>query len=325
MKRAWLLVLVLLLAANAAEASPVAVGASADPRSLPMAGHITYTIYAEWPAGWSVAPPHPPEQIGLFDVSCEPPVVTERAGGGGRLKLRCDLIAYEPGTIELPPLPVLVAGPGGVSELRQAPAISVEVRGPQIEKEPRPLKPQEIVRRDWARLALIAGIVVAALATLAVLIWLLARWWRGRPKKFKDIPGEPADLRALRRLHDPELDRLYREGHADPYYSQLTEIVREYLEGRFGLPAPDRTTSEILDELGEFNLEQHRAYLTDLFRTADLAKFADADVDRGRWLPDRQAAEAFVQTTRPVVAPPTPAVDAVPVAEAVNEEPEAKP
>ena len=323
MRRGWpLLVLALLLAVGAAQASPVAVGASAQPRTVEMAGRLTYTIYAEWPKGWTVAPPHPKNEEGMFDVACDQPEINERPGGGGRLQMRCDLIAFEPGTITLPQFPLTVSSADGASEQRLVPAVTIQVRGPEVGKEPRPLKPQEIVRRNWARIGLIALISLAALALLAVLIWLIVRWLRGRSRKVKDIPGEPPDQRALRRLHDRRLDELFREGRAKPYYTELTEIVREYLEGRFGLPAPDRTTSEILAELGAFNLEEHRAFLDDLFRQADLAKFAGMEVDRGRWHLDRQASEAFIERTRP--APEPAPAEPIPTAEPVPEEPREK-
>jgi hypothetical protein len=321
-RRAWPLLLALLLTASLAQASPVALGVSAQPRSIQMAHHVAYTLYAFWPKGWSVAPPRPKSEEGMFDVACDQPEIAEHAGRA-QMTMRCDLIAFEPGIVELPRLSVVITGPDGGSETRAFPSVSIEVKGPTVGKEPRPIKPPEVVRRDWARIGWIAGIVVASLAVAALLVWQIVRRLRGRRKKVKDIPGEPADSRALRRLHDPQLDRLFREGRAKPYYSELTEIVREYIEGRFGLPAPDRTTSEILADLGPFNLEAHRAFLSDIFRTADLAKFAGVEIDRGRWHPDRQASEAFVEQTRPAPEPAPPApVEAIPVAEPVREDKE---
>ena len=64
-----------------------------------------------------------------------------------------------------------------------------------------------------------------------------------------------------------------------PFYLQLTEIAKGYLEGRFGVPSLDRTTEEIRkdlllkqDALAPLSAEDVVAFL----QRCDLVKFARA-------------------------------------------------
>jgi hypothetical protein len=66
--------------------------------------------------------------------------------------------------------------------------------------------------------------------------------------------------------------------HAEPkeYYTQLTDILRTYIQGRFGINAMEMTSSEIINALME-NVQKSKEDLNELielFRTADLVKFA---------------------------------------------------
>lgn len=61
------------------------------------------------------------------------------------------------------------------------------------------------------------------------------------------------------------------------YHSELTYILREYLESRYGIQALEQTTSEILEQLREADFDKsHSVNLASLLQTADLVKFAKA-------------------------------------------------
>ena len=60
------------------------------------------------------------------------------------------------------------------------------------------------------------------------------------------------------------------------YYTDLSEIVREYIENRFNVPALEQTTIEIISSIqhkSEINSEQ-KAALKDLLQLSDMVKFA---------------------------------------------------
>jgi hypothetical protein len=144
--------------------------------------------------------------------------------------------------------------------------------------------------------------VLAALVVLGVAAWFLYRWWRRRqlPAAPPSIPVlSPYDraVRALQRLLD---DQLMPRGMADEFYTRLSDIVRHYLEGRFHLHAPERTTEEFLAEVSQSDAltREHKELLGAFLQECDLVKFArfrpgSADMQRAF-----EAAERFVHDTR---------------------------
>lgn len=62
----------------------------------------------------------------------------------------------------------------------------------------------------------------------------------------------------------------------DPFFVQLSDIVRRYLEDRFQLRAPEKTTEEFLEVAGGSPdlTAEHRGFLHQFLGYADRVKFA---------------------------------------------------
>ena len=96
------------------------------------------------------------------------------------------------------------------------------------------------------------------------------------------------------------LQRLREENPpVDVFYTRLSDIVRRYLEDRFQLRAPERTTEEFLYETSRNGLlsAEHKELLGRFLQECDLVKFARLqpdDTDRQRAY---DAAEKFVRET----------------------------
>ena len=138
------------------------------------------------------------------------------------------------------------------------------------------------VPHGWLWLALLGS----------ALLILLLFWWFKRRKPVVAIPVIPPfspleiALAALQKLKAANLP-------VEKFYTQLSDIVRQFIEGRYGLRAPERTTEEFL---AEARLpEQYMVLLQTFLQEADLVKFArhrpGAD-DMARAL---SAAEKFVR------------------------------
>ncbi len=118
------------------------------------------------------------------------------------------------------------------------------------------------------------------------------------PKK----PAIPPHRIAFDELEDLRTKRLWQNGRVKEYHSELTDIVRKYIENRFQFLALEMTTTEILAKAAQINIESKAAsLLEDMLVRADLVKFA-----KSQPLPDeheRSFSEAldFVKTTIPVL------------------------
>lgn len=111
---------------------------------------------------------------------------------------------------------------------------------------------------------------------------------------------------AMRELESLRSDKLCEQGREKEYYTRLTDILRQYLQGRFGINAMEMTSTQIRHIL-ELNDETRlsKSNMDRVLETADFVKFAKV-----RPLPDDNVAAynsavRFVEDTkpRPVVTP----------------------
>ncbi len=91
--------------------------------------------------------------------------------------------------------------------------------------------------------------------------------------KEKPVPAHIVAMQALEALSDK---KLWQNGRDKQYHTELTDILRQYIERRFEVPAMEKTSEEILDELYELAESQKAslANLKQILSIADLVKFA---------------------------------------------------
>jgi hypothetical protein len=137
------------------------------------------------------------------------------------------------------------------------------------------VKPPLSISITLAEILLYAGIVLL----IAALGYVFYRWWKKRQTKPGEVvwtaPPRPAHVIAYEELGRLKDKRLWQQGLVKEYYSELTEILRRYIENRYGVMALEQTTDEILFALQAFRLPP--AVVGDLesiLRNADLVKFA---------------------------------------------------
>jgi hypothetical protein len=135
------------------------------------------------------------------------------------------------------------------------------------------------------RKGVLIGFAVAALAVLAGL-WFGIRYLRGRESVSGEIVVPPHE-RAYAELQALLAQDLVERGLIKEFYTGVSAVLRQYIEDRYGLNAPERTTEEFLMELGEDDIlmEEQKQLLKEFLTHCDLVKFAEfkpvsADVRR---------------------------------------------
>lgn len=124
----------------------------------------------------------------------------------------------------------------------------------------------------WWRLS---GLALLVLVVCATGLWL---WWRrGGAGQAGATALPPGDV-ARRRLQQA-LELL---GQPPSFVAEVSAAVREYLEGRFGWRAPERTTEEFIGELQARGglPDADRQALADFLGACDMVKFAGVRPDR---------------------------------------------
>ncbi len=103
-----------------------------------------------------------------------------------------------------------------------------------------------------------------------------------------------------------ELDRLEREGLVDRgdfhgFWVRLSGTVREYVERRFEIAAPEQTTKEFLAQAKDHPMigAEHRHILADFLRAADMVKFAAHRPAERECASGLGAARDFIRDTEP--------------------------
>ena len=124
------------------------------------------------------------------------------------------------------------------------------------------------------------ALIVIVLAGIAYLIY-----YRKTHKKIKEEvveekkkPTIPAIITARAKLAEMKDNELWNSANTKDYYTDLTDIAREYLEGQFEIDAVEMTTDEIMEAVNALNLNSvTKTKLQETLTTADFVKFAKAN------------------------------------------------
>nr|WP_245871675.1 BatD family protein [Sediminicola luteus] len=174
---------------------------------------------------------------------------------------------------------------------------------------------QEVSKGPWRIWGLpwyiFFGIVLAVLAALAFGIY----YFFFRKKQLTEAEKEallPPYDRALLELKRLENSRYIIQDEYKKYYSELTDIVRSYLEEEVNVSAMESTTDELITKLemmadaGSLDLENDTIkQFKQVLQTADLVKFAKRKPESSVAEQDRKHIEHIVVKTKEAIPEPT--------------------
>ncbi|MBW6484391.1 MAG: hypothetical protein K0B10_15215 [Vicingaceae bacterium] len=133
-----------------------------------------------------------------------------------------------------------------------------------------PFSFKDWLKENWKWIAL--GI------TIILLIIYLIKYLKNRKptEQVKEIvPDIPNYIIALERLEKLREQKLWQAGKVKMYHSEISEILREYIESRFQINAMEETTDEIMYALRLQNIPNDvKEKLHQTLKLADLVKFA---------------------------------------------------
>lgn len=164
-----------------------------------------------------------------------------------------------------------------------------------ISKQVFDIKPVYKPPFNWAKFFIII-LIVLSIAALAVFLFFYIKKIRGNKQveeELKMVPLEKASVIALRELERIRNEKIWQQGRIKEYYTDVTQVVRQYIEHRFCIQALEMTTDEILQEMRLQRLleKEVEEKLKQTLLLADLVKFA-------KWTPafddnDRTLTTAF--------------------------------
>ena len=213
-------------------------------------------------------------EFGIVDYKSDPPrleddgtVVTSRT---------YELEPFLSGEYVIPPMTVVFHEEGDTTlHYLESDTIRVMVTSilPEDQKE---LEIREItgpadLPSDYRKALLIGAAIVLAAAAIVFLLWR-------RSRRLKEITARaiPAHERAFALLEKLLAEGLVEEERYAEFTARVSDILRSYIEDRFGLKAPERTTEEFLAEAGDgLDVEiEKKSILAQFLVHCDLVKFA---------------------------------------------------
>ncbi len=192
-----------------------------------------------------------------------------------QLTLKYIVTAWDSALYYLPPMEVSVGGKKYSSKSLALKVYTVDVDttdydaffGPKGEMDA-PFSWEDWRGAVWASLAA----VLLLLAAVALIVSLKT----GAPliRIIKKKPKTPPHQVALMEIARIKAERIGAQEDSKEYYTQLTDTLRTYIKERYKFNATEMTSGEIIERLTQENDESALAELSELFRTADLVKFA---------------------------------------------------
>lgn len=281
-----------LLVAGAARGATPVLTAQLDTGTITLGDPIRLRVRVERDAGdRTLFPELEEEALAPLVPRRASSVRTAEDGRGGAVDERTyELTTFTPDADRVPPLSVDVVRAGGDTLELSSPAIPIRVvpvRAPEEGDDLRPIKPPVAIPGGiplW-----LAGLLAAVLAVGVAL--LAARLLRRRASAPQAAaPAAPVDYeREFARI--AELGLLERGG-LKVYYTQLSEVMRRFLEHRLGIDAMERTTAQIAAAVADWPPPPDPQTLRQIVRfleAADLVKFAKAEppMSEARQAPER--------------------------------------
>lgn len=253
---------------------PVSFRAALSRDTITIAEHVTMLLEVRAREGYAAELPRfgeKLEQFGIVDYETARP---ELRGDTVVTRRTYELEPFLSGDYAIPPMTVRFRAEGDTTaymvesdtlRVRVNSILPDDISGLDIREIAGPAE----IPADYTR----AVVIAAAAAAVAVGIYLLWRRRRVKAPAIRRIPAHEAAYQALEMLLARRLveEKRYRE-----FTAEVADILRRYIEDRFGLRAPERTTEEFLQEAGtglDVGGDRTRI-LADFLIHCDLVKFA---------------------------------------------------
>ena len=243
-----------------------------------------------------------PDSLGLGSVEVFGAEILPPANEGGRAitRARFTLAAFELGDIEIPSFDIRVEAPNGSSTTLSTDPYVIMVQSVGLDeggdiraiRGPLGIPLSVIYVLPWI-------LLLALLVGLGYWLWVKRRPVEAGPRRLVVIPRFPHEdaYEALDRLRASDL---VGRGEIKEYHILASEIIRTYIEGRFGVCALEMTTGEAVGGLRGAGVPEDAVQTFGRFASrCDLVKFAKLWPAPDACWDSLEAARAFVDQTRP--------------------------
>jgi hypothetical protein len=268
------LIILSLIITRSAFAQELHFSARTDSSSYKIGEWVNVRVNARVPQAIASLFPSVKDSLGSFEVL----KIDEIDRGKGEREWTIRLITFDSGAVFIPAIPFSYNVPGdSIPRVASTNPIFVQIHGVMIDPrgDIKDIKPP--LNAPWKFedfLPYIIAFLVLVAASSAY--WYYRKKKRQREEMFVPAkPSIPPAQAALKALHQLEDKKLWQRGKIKEYYSEVTEIIRRFLEDQYVILAMESTSDEIMQQLkslpdAQTLVKQFQSFFT----TADLVKFA---------------------------------------------------
>ena len=267
-----------------------------DKDSMLIGDHLLMTLSLDYNKGEQAYLPQLLDSMFLFDIIESYPIDTLE----NKISQSLLLTQFNEGIYEIGQLPALIIRGNGDIDTLYSNTLNLVVNTVEVDTSQafKPIKAVKSIPFPWKEfLKKLALYLIPILIVLLLILWYFLRkkninLFAEKPKTMLDHYEE-----ALDKLSKLEGQKLWQNEQIKEYYLSLSEILRAYLEGRFGVNAMESTTDEIKAEL--FLQDSLKNKLCEVLAQADLAKFAKFKPLGEENIRMMKMAKDFVKHTKP--------------------------
>ncbi len=204
-----------------------------------------------------------------------PDTVLMNDGKQVQITQRYIITAWDSSFYYLPPLPVKVDTTTYESKALAFKVYTVEVDTLNADNffPPRDIQELPFSWTDWKEITY-ASLLIPLFVGIIILLHFLIK--RGKPifrliRRKKKLPAHQVAISEIERIKE---QRTWAKEDSKEYYTLLTDTLRTYIHDRYGFSAMEMTSAEIIERLTQDTDPKNLEELREIFRTADLVKFA---------------------------------------------------
>lgn len=299
-----------LLAAKIVNGQNVKVNTQVDKKEIVIGDHINLAYIVDFnPQKFRVQLPTLPDSFNQFELINRSPQDTTQQGQEIVLRQKNTITHFDSGVWVIPSQSFTVTPLDGTPSYEiQSDSMAIVVNTVAVDTS-KPIKPIfEIIAAQktfWEEYEnWIYGI--GALLLAGVLLFLIIKKYRGRERKVsvaKKVYVTPWD-NAQQKIESLVQRELWKTSEEKEHHTQLTDIIRTYIEDAFGLDCFEKTSQEIVTDVKKYlqkNKFKKRGDELDKLRTifmvADMVKFAKSKPTEEEHEKSNYDAQSFIEST----------------------------
>ncbi len=277
---------------------------TADSNHILIGDHLNVKLTLKHPANLKVSMPVVKDSVGNMEFIAATKIDTVNEPTVQVFSQTYTVSAFDSGQFHAGPIAVPFKNANGLIDTLYSNVVVVDVNTLPVDTT-RPFKPIKgplPVPYAWQEFVLygLAALLVLALVIGGIILYEKYSKEKTKETNARPIPKDPAHIWARKELKKLEEEKLWQKDQVKQYYSRLTEVLRLYLEYRFGWLALESTTGEIEDAIDNYKMkEKAKDNLLTILRAADLVKFAKLLPAPDANIKAMESAYKFIDLTEP--------------------------